>query len=234
MDKTLFIGALFSTLILSACTEEEITDFFGGENKEITVSGRTSNTSDTAEPEVSIEGVYDSPGDASNPTVISDSSGDFSLQLNENQSFNLRASKSGFVSISSRQMNLSSDETGVDIEMPSETEAQDIINAAFISAPQLFNHAWLVVNVVTTTDDEANGYVVALSAVPSGAVYTTCNGTDSGLSETTDAPCTSDRSAPMYITYYDTSGEVIVSVGDDSQTASIRMGEITSLEFVLP
>ena len=234
MKKTLFIGALFSILILSACTEEEVADFFAGEDKEITVSGKTSNTSAMAEPEVSIEGVYASPGDASNPTVTSDSSGDFSLQLNENQSFYLRASKSGFVSISSRQMSLSSDEADVDIEMPAETEAQDIINAAFITAPQLFNHAWLVVDVVTTTDDEANGYEVALSAVPSGAVYTTCNGADSGLSETTDAPCTSDRSAPMYISYYDTAGEVIVSVGDESQTASISMGEITSLEFVLP
>jgi len=234
MKKTLFIGALFSTLILSACTEEEITNFFGGEDKEITVSGKTNDTSDTAEPEVSIEGVYVTPADISNPTVDSDTNGEFSLQLNENESFYLRASKSGFVSISSRQMNLSSDETDVVIEMPTGTEVQDMINAAFISAPQLFNHAWLVVNVVTTTDDEANGYEVALSAIPAGAVYTSCNGTDSGLSETTDAPCPSDRPGPMYIAYYDTAGNVIATVGVENQTASIRIGEITSLEFVLP
>jgi hypothetical protein len=234
MQKTLFIGALFSTLILSACTEEEISNFFGSEDKEITVSGKTNNTSDTAEPEVRIEGVYVTPVDTSNPTVDSDTSGEFSLLLNENESFYLRASKSGFVSISSRQMNLSSDETDVVIEMPTGTEVQDMINAAFTSSPQLFNHAWLVVDVVTTTDDEANGYEVALSAIPAGAVYTSCNGTDSGLSETTGAPCPSDRSAPMYIAYYDTAGDVIATVGVESQTASIRMGEITSLEFVLP
>ena len=234
MKKTLFIGALFSTLILSACTEEEITNFFGGEDKEITVSGKTNNTSDTAEPEVSIEGVYVIPADTSNPTVVSDTSGEFSLQLNENESFYLRASKSGFVSISSRQMNLSSDETDVVIEMPTGTEVQDMINAAFTSSPQLFNHAWLVVDVVTTTDDEANGYEVALSAIPAGAVYTSCNGTNSGLSETTGAPCPSDRSGPMYIAYYDNAGDVIATVGVENQTASVRIGEITSLEFVLP
>jgi hypothetical protein len=38
----------------------------------------------------------------------------------------------------------------------------------------------------------------------------------------------------MYIAYYDTAGDVIATVGVESQTASIRMGEITSLEFVLP
>lgn len=234
MKKTLFIGAILSILILSACTEEEVSNFFGGEDKEITVSGKTNNTTATAEPEVRIEGVYITPTDTSNPTVDSDTSGEFALQLNENESFYLRASKSGFVSISSRQMNLSADQTDVVIEMPTEAQVQDMINTAFTSAPESFNHAWLAVNVVTTTDDEANGYEVALSAIPAGSVYTSCNGTDSGLFETTGAPCPSDRSAPMYIAYYDTAGDVIATVGIESQTASIRMGEITRLEFVMP
>ena len=234
MKLILFIGALFSIFTLSACTEEEITNFFGGDNNEITVSGKTNNTSDTAEPDVSIEAVYITAGDTSNPTATSDTDGDFSLQLAENDSFYLRASKSGFVTKSTKKMSLSSDETSIVFTIPTEIEIQDIINTAFISAPQLFNHAWLTVDVITATGDEANDYEIILSATPAGAVYTACDGTDSGASITTDAPCTADRTGTMFIAYYDTAGDVIVTVGDESQTASIRIGEFTDLTFELP
>ena len=234
MKLTIYIGALFSILTLSACTEEEVTNFFGGDNNEITLSGKTNNTSDTAEPDVSIEAVYTTPGDTSNPTATSDADGDFSLQLAENDSFYLRASKSGFVNKSTKKMSLSSDVANIVIEMPTETETQDTINTAFISAPQLFNHAWLTVDVITATGDEANDYAVILSATPAGAVYTACDGTDSGASNTTDAPCISDRTGTMFITYYDTAGDVIVTVGDESQTTTIRIGEFTDLTFELP
>jgi len=234
MKKTLFISTLFSILTLSACTEEEITNFFGGDNNAVTVSGKTNNTSDTAEPDVSIEGIYVAPGDASNPSDTSDTDGDFSLQLAENDSFYLRASKSGFVNKSTKKMSLSSDVANIVIEMPTETETQDTINTAFISAPQLFNHAWLAVDVITATGDEANDYEIILSATPAGAIYTACDGTDSGATKTTDAPCTTDRTGAMFIAYYDTAGDVTVTVGDESQAASIRIGEFTDLKFELP
>ena len=234
MKKTLFISTLFSILTLSACTEEEITNFFGGDNNAVTVSGKTNNTSDTAEPDVSIEGIYVTPGDASNPSDTSDTDGDFSLQLAENDSFYLRASKSGFVNKSTKKMSLSSDVANIVIEMPTETETQDTINTAFISAPQLFNHAWLAVDVITATGDEANDYEIILSATPAGAIYTACDGTDSGATKTTDAPCTTDRTGAMFIAYYDTAGDVTVTVGDESQTSSIRIGEFTDLKFELP
>lgn len=234
MNLTIYIGALFSILTLTACTEEEVTNFFGGDNNEITVSGKTNNTSDTAEPDVSVEGVYITPGDSTNPAVTSDTDGDFSLQLAENDSFYLRASKSGFVTNSTKKMSLSSDETNIVFEMLTGTETQDIINTAFISAPQLFNHAWLTVDVITATGDEANDYGIILPVTPAGAVYTTCDGTDSGTSKTTDAPCTTDRTGPMFIAYYDTAGDVIITVGDESQTVPIRIGEFTNLTFELP
>lgn len=234
MQKTLFLGALLSISTLSACSEEEIANFFGGEKNEITVSGKTRNIDNTSEPDVYIEGIYIIAGGTSNPSTTSDTDGEFSLELTENESFYLRASKSGFVSKSSKEMALDSDKAGFFFEMLSETEAQDIIDTAFQSVPQLFNHAWLMVNVVTGTGDEANGHDIALAAVPAGAVYTTCDGSSSTASETTGAPCPEDRPAPMYIAYYDTSGDITATVGDETQTASIRIGEITELTFELP
>ena len=234
MTKTLIAGALLLTLVVSACTDEEITNFFTGDENEITVSGKTSISDGSAEAEVNIEGIYLSPGGISNPTTTSDADGDFVLSMAENESFYLRASKIGLVSIISSEMNLSSDKTDIAFQMQTETEVQDIINTAFSFTPQLFNHAWLVINVVTTAGDEANGYPVALSALPAGAVYTSCDGTDSGLLETAGAPCSSDRAAPMYIAYYDNAGEITASVDDESQSASIRIGELANINFVIP
>ena len=131
-------------------------------------------------------------------------------------------------------MSLSSDETNIVFTIPTEIEIQDIINTAFISAPLLFNHAWLTVDVITATGDEANTYEIILSATPAGAVYTACDGTDSGASITTDAPCITGRTGNMFMAYYDTAGEVLVTVGDESQTAAIRIGEFTDLTFELP
>jgi len=234
MQKRLFLGILLSISTLSACTEEEIANFFGGETNTITVSGTTRSMSDDVEPDVYIEGIYAAADSISNPSTSSDTDGEFSLELTEKESFYLHASKSGFVSKSSKEMNLDSDETDIFIEMLTETEAQDIINTAFPSAPQLFNHAWLVINVVTEAGDEVNGHEIVLAAIPAGAVYTSCTGDDSGVSETTGAPCPEDRSAPMYIAYYDTAGDIIATVDNESQTASIRIGEITDLTFKLP
>jgi len=231
MKKYLFICILGFSFILPACTDEEITNFFYV--KTITVSGKTLNLSNIEEPEASIEGIYISPGNSLNPVVTSDNNGDFSLQLLEDDSFYLRATKSGFVSVNTARRSLSDDETGIEIKMPTETETQDVINSAFVFAPQLVNHAWLLVDTVNTAGEEVIGQSVVLSAAPSAAAYLDCDGSDSGLNETTGAPCPADRSGPMYITYFDTAGEIDISVGNESQTASIKMGEITRLEFEL-
>lgn len=232
VKKLLLSVTLISLLTLSACTEEEITEFFGGNTVKFTISGKTFNISNTAEPDVTVEGVHGEPGDTSNPATSSDDNGDFSLQVTENDSFYLHASKSGFVTMNTKRTGLSSDETAIVIEMPSETEAQDIIDAALYAL--FFNHAWLTVDVLTTDDAEANNQVISLSPAPVSAVYTDCDGSDSLASETTGAPCATDRPGPMFIAYYDYNGEVIVTVGDESQTAPIRMGEMTALQFKLP
>jgi hypothetical protein len=117
--------------------------------------------------------------------------------------------------------------------MPTETETQDIINSAFVFAPQLVNHAWLLVDTVDAAGEEVNGQSVVLSATPSAIVYLDCDGSDSGLDETSGAPCAEDRSGVMYIAYYDSAGDVEINVGTISQTASVKMGEITRLIFEL-
>ena len=232
MKTFLLVFVLGSSLILSACTSEEISNFFSV--KEVTVSGKTNNLSDTVEADVNIEGIYISAGDPLNPIATSDANGDFSLQLLEDDSFYLRATKTGLVSTSTARASLSEDKTGIVIDMPTETEAQNIITTAFVFDPQLVNHAWLLVDVANTAGDEVNGQFIALSATPAAAVYLACDGSDSGLTETNGAPCPTDRPGPMYLAYFDTAGDVVVSIGSESQDTAIKIGEFTHLEFELP
>lgn len=220
------------SLLLPACNSEDINDFFSV--NEITVSGRTDNLSDTAEAEVNIEGIYTSPGDPLNPSAASDTDGEFSLQLLEDDSFYLRATKAGFVATSTGMASLSEDKSGLVIKLPTETEAQNIITTAFVFAPQLVNHSWLLVDIVDAAGDEVNDQVVVLSATPAASAYLACDGSASGLAETDGAPCPADRQGPMYMAYFDTAGDVIVSIGSESQAATIKIGEFTRLEFELP
>jgi hypothetical protein len=118
VKKFLITVTLISILTISACTEEEITDFFGGNTIKLTVSGKTYNISNSGEPDVTVEGVYEAPGDTSNPVASSDDDGNFSLQVTENNSFFLHASKSGFVTMNTRRTGFSSDESAIVIEMP--------------------------------------------------------------------------------------------------------------------
>jgi hypothetical protein len=71
----------------------------------------------------------------------------------------------------------SSDESTIVIAMPSDTEARDIIDAALYAL--LFNHAWQMIDVVTTDDEEVNNQAISLSPAPVSAVYTACDGSDS-------------------------------------------------------
>lgn len=232
MKTFLLVFVLGSSLILSACTSEEISNFFSV--KEVTVSGNTNNLSDAAEADVNIEGIYISADDPLNPTTTSDANGGFSLQLLEDDSFYLRASKSGLVTTSTARASLSEDKAGIVIDMTTQTEAQNIITTAFVFDPQLVNHAWLLVDVANTAGDEVNGQSIVLSATPAEAVYLDCDGSDSGLTETNGAPCPTDRPGPMYLAYFDTAGDVTVSIGSESQNAAIKIGEFTHLKFELP
>lgn len=232
MKITPFLVALISSTILTACTDEEINNFFSV--NEITVSGNTINLNDTAESDVAVEGIYNSPGDSQNPATNSDVDGNFSLQLLEDDSFYLRASKNGFVSISTARASFSDDITGISIRLLTEIEVQGIISSAFSSIPQFVNHSWIFINVFDASGGEINGQSITLSATPTQAAYLDCDGIDSGLLETSGAPCTTTRSGPMFVAYYDTAGEVTVNLGSENQSATISIGEVTSFRFELP
>lgn len=77
MKKIILASALGAAVILSGCggggddAAQVIADEF------ISISGKISNLNDMGESGVVVQGVYSSPGDVLNPTITTDSSGNF-------------------------------------------------------------------------------------------------------------------------------------------------------------
>jgi len=233
MKKMILASALSSAILLSGCgggddAAQIIDDEF------ISISGKISNLADDAgELDVGVEGVYSSPGDLLNPTTTTDSSGNFSLQVLKNDAVFLRATKNSFATINSAKAPLSANVSGLDIGMPTEDEAQAVIDTAFSSAPPLLvNNAWLVVDIEEANGDGVSGHTITSTISPAAQVYTECDGTAS-LGDVTIAPCSPERESPMYIAYFDAAGEASITVAGETQIAPIRMGEITALEFTV-
>jgi len=234
--KTAYILAclLGVTYLVASCSSENAEQIIADEF--VSITGTINNHDDTAEPGVEIEGVYGSPGDALNPDpVISDSSAtnNFSLEVFSNTPFYLHATKDSFATINTARTALNADITVDAVEIPSVIEAQDMINTAFdVDKPLLENHAWLVVDVVDANGIGVDGKTISTAGTDPVAVYTDCEGNDSGGTVTV-APCPAGRQGPMYIAYFDAPAEISITVGGQKQTAPIRMGEITVLEFVV-
>lgn len=233
MKNILLVSAFSSALILAACSSSSddaaqiIADEF------ITVSGKTTDISDTPLPlqDVAIAGVYGAPGGLLDPTDTSGADGSFSLQVIKGDPFSLRATKADYATLNSARAALSANETGVEFGIPTEIEAQAVITLAFASAtPDLADKAWLVVDVALAANgDEVNGATIVPIPAPDAFVYTDCSGADiSNIA--TEAPCP-NRPGPMYIAYYNSATEILVTVGGETQTAPVRMAEITVLEF---
>lgn len=224
------LGLVF---VLAGCSSDDAAQVIADEF--VTVSGRTNDVNGTALAAVNIEGVYSDPGSPLNPDDDSGATGSFSLQLLKNTAFYLRATKDTFASMNSARLSLSANEPGLVLDMPTEEQAQIVIDTAFGAGTLLLvNHAWLVVDVVDAFDgeEELNNKAVISSVAATGQVYTDCSGNDSRLLVTTGAPCGVDgRDGPMYIAYFDTTAEIDVTVDSVKQRAPIRMGEITYLEF---
>ena len=87
--------------VLGACSSDSddtaqiIADEF------VSITGTINNLGGTAEPGVTIEGVYGSPGDALNPVTVSNSNAtnNFSLEVFSNSPFFLHATKDTFATI---------------------------------------------------------------------------------------------------------------------------------------
>ena len=233
MKKLLLVSAFSSALILSACgSSDDVAQIIDDEF--VTVSGQTTDINDTPSPlpDVAIEGVYTVPDGLLNPTTISDAtSGNFSLSVIKGDAFYLHASKDTYATMNSVKDALSANEAGLEIGLPTKDEANQVITLAFASnTPDLAEKAWLVVGVEDANGDEVNGATISPSPAPEAFVYTDCHGADVANS-VTEAACIDERPGPMYIAYYAANTEITVTVGSETQTAPIRMGEITLLEF---
>jgi len=218
-------GLLF---IMSGCSSSDdaaqiIADEF------ITVSGTITDINGQTESGVGVEAVYSSPGDPLNPSETTGTDGKFSLQVLKNDVFFLRGTKVTFATINSEKGASGVNITGLDIGIPTETEAQAVIDAAFGGATTLLqNKAWLVVDVEDENEEPLGGQTVTSTPAPADFVYTECDGTDAGA--TTTVPC-ANRTSPAYIAYFDTAGDANVTVGSDTKVAPLIMGEITFLEY---
>jgi hypothetical protein len=199
----------------------------------VTVSGTISNLNGTGEADVNVEGVYTSPDGLLNPSTTTDSSGNFSLSVLKGDLVYLRATKDTFAIINSQKGALDANVSRLEIDIPTEVEAESAINTAFSGSPTLpvlQNHAWLVVDIEYPNGAQVGGQSVTSTRPPTG-VYTACDESDSGGNAT--VACPPDKDAPMYIAYFDATGDSNIKVGTETQTAPLRLGEIAALEFTV-
>ena len=219
--------AAASTLVLAGCSSD---DDAVAPVSDITVSGEITDFNDAPLAGVTVQGVYTSSA-TENPTVLTDSSGNFALTLSANTAFYLNGSFLGYTTINSEVLNASSSLTGQDIDMPRSPETEAIIDAAFPSeALAIVNHAWLAVDIVDENGNEVSGETITPAITPSGFAYTNCDGTPSGGSTT--IACL-NRVGPMYIAYYDVVDETTVTTVEQSKTAPLRMEQVTMLEYAI-
>ena len=187
--------------------------------------------------DVAIEGVYIEPGGLVNPKDSSKVDGSFALTVIKDDVFYLRATKSTYATINTARVTLSANEAGLELGIPTVIEAQEVITLAFASnTPDLADKAWFVVDVSDANGDEVNGAIILPLPIPDEWVYTDCDGAVSVNNNQTIASCPNDdRTGPMYIAYYNSPApepaEILVTVDGKTQSAPIRLGEITVLEF---
>jgi hypothetical protein len=215
--------------------EITVLEYVVAANEFFTISGTVNVSAGTADG-VAVEAVYTSPADPLNPTTTTDVNGNYSLQVLKNKLAYLRMSRTDLATVNTLKLELNADLAGVDISLSTPTEAEDVINTAFGATPLppvppvLANYAWLMVSVFDGRGAEQSGVTISPTPAPVAEVYTDCDGTDSNLDVT--KTCLSGRQGPMYIAYFDLTGNVRVSVNNkETQFAPLRMGEITYLEF---
>ena len=238
MKKILLVSAFSSALILSACSSsDDVAQFIADEF--VTVSGKTTNLDATPLSDVAIEGVYIEPGGLVNPKDSSKVDGSFALTVIKDDVFYLRATKSTYATINTARVTLSANEAGLELSIPTVIEAQEVITLAFTATQvPLFkdaDKAWFVVDVSDANGEVAGALILPLP-VPDAWVYTDCDGAVSVNNNQTIASCPNDdRTGPMYIAYYNSPApepaEILVTVDGKTQSAPIRLGEITVLEF---
>jgi hypothetical protein len=227
------VGCLF---VLAGCSSDDdspvvdIDDTDDTPATTVTVSGSVTNSASAPLVGANIEGVYTTPGDAGNATATTDSAGAFTLTVNTGTPFYVHGSGSGYATLNYEKVSLSTSISVGEIEVPTETEAQEVIDAAFpTTLPQLANHAWLAVDVYDeVTDAEVGGKVITSSVTPLGSAYIDCTGAPSTTGAT--VACAS-REGTMYLAYFGSTTEATVTVDGEPKLAPLNLGEITVLEY---
>jgi hypothetical protein len=211
--------------------EIAVLEFEVAANEYFIISGKVTGLTGTPMEGVDVEAVYTVPGGAFNPVTVTDTNGDYFLQVLKNEEAFLKLSKAGFASVNTLKLVLNTDLSVDDISLPTVIEAEATINTAFASPLPLVGHAWLMVDVVDISGAERDGETILSSPVPAtDEVYTDCDGSDStGAATTLCGP--GIRVGPMYIAYFDSPAEATISVNNVTQTAPLRVGEITYLVF---
>lgn len=201
----------------------------------VAVSGKINSEANPepgpGEPDVMVKGFY-SETDPTNPSTTTAADGTFTLNVDSTKAVSIQLSKAGFSTLNFPKETVTANVTDADEYLPTVTEAQQVIDLALgASTTLLANKAWFVVDVKDMNDNEVNGVSISANPAPDVEVYTKCDGTDSLGNVTTGAPCPGDRPV-MYLAYYDAApGEVTVTVGADTETVPVRMGQISIADF---
>jgi len=192
----------------------------------VTASGKVTTLSGNPLHGVTIEGVLSDPGSQLNPTTTSDADGNFSMGVFKGSTVYLRVSLANYATMNSSKEALNAGKSDYNIEMPTLVEEQDIINLAFtVSTPNFADKAWLAVDVVSAADgSDLLGKTIGATLF-AAEVYLDCNGAPG--TTVTVANCTS-RFTPMYMAYFDAGSEVAITVGAESQTVVLRIGEVST------
>ena len=221
-------------LVLSACSSEDVAQVLSDEF--IAISGQvTSGANPAGETGVTVKGIY-SDNNPLNASTTTGTNGTFTLNVLKSTPVSLQVSKSGsnFVILNSAREEFSADMNGFDIELVTTAEANAVIDLA-APGQSLASGAWLAVNVVDGTGTEVDGATIN-TAPKNDLVFeaaTDCTGMDSGDVITIYDPCVPERDGPMYFAYFSADTEVTVNVTGVAavQTAPVRAGEVTFLEF---
>lgn len=228
MRKILLASAFGSVFVLSGCGgSDDVAQIIA--DLEVTVSGQTTDLLNNSLQGVTIEGVYNAPGASLNPTTTNDTNGNFSIKVFKSSAVYLRASKGNYTTINSGKKTFNADESNFDIDMQTLNEAQDAINLAFSTMPPNFaDKAWLIVDVISAANGTDLSGKTIVAASNTAEAYLDCNGMAGAT--VTVAGCT-NRPTGMYMAYFDAGSETTITVDTETQTAVLRKGEVTILEF---
>lgn len=197
----------------------------------ISISGTISSSVNPAgESGVTVRGFYTNTS-LGTPTTTTAVDGSFSLSILENTPVSVQVSKSGLLTLNSARETFAASASGFDIDVPTTAEGAVVIDTAY-SGQTLASGAWLAVNVEDGSGTEIDGVTITTSQtniIAEAALE--CDGTVS-TGVVTIANCNPAREGPMYLAYFSADTEITVTVGGVTQTAPVRIGEVTFIDFV--